>query len=87
MRNLSNFQNPEEFYVDGQPMCSHRTITAGIENGNETEAQTSKAGVTVINRSGPLYQHKIVLNVFIVSPSLWLFEIALIGFEIRKFRT
>jgi hypothetical protein len=27
------------------------------------------------------------LNVFIVSPSLWLFEIALIGFEIHKFRT
>lgn len=62
LRNLSNFQNPEEFYVDGQSMCSHRTITAGIENGNVTEAQTSKAGVTVINRSGPLYQHIVVFK-------------------------
>jgi hypothetical protein len=43
-------------------MCSHRTITAGIENANVTEAQTSKAGVTVINRSGPLYRHKVVFK-------------------------
>ena len=41
-------QIPEEFYVDGQPMCSHRSITAGIENGNVTSAEAAKAGATAI---------------------------------------
>ena len=41
-------QIPEEFYVDGQPFCCHREITAGTENGNVTEAKASKAGATAI---------------------------------------
>jgi len=36
----------EEFYVDGQPMCTHRVITAGTENSNVTKAEASKAGAT-----------------------------------------
>jgi hypothetical protein len=39
---------PQEFYVDGQPMCCHRNIVAGVENGNVTEANASKAGATAI---------------------------------------
>ena len=37
---------PEELYVDGCAMCIAREITAGVENGNETDVATSKAGVT-----------------------------------------
>ena len=48
LRNLKNFKIPEEFYVDGQPMCCHRQITAGTENANVTEAPAGKAGVTAI---------------------------------------
>jgi len=39
---------PQEFYVDGQPMCTARQIVAGVENGNVTEATASKAGATAI---------------------------------------
>ena len=39
----------EEFYCDGQPMCCHRSIVAGTENANVTEAEASKAcGGTII---------------------------------------
>ena len=41
-------QTLEEFYADGQPMCCHRKIVAGVENANETEAKASKAGATAI---------------------------------------
>ena len=41
-------QTLEEFYVDGQPMCCHRQIIAGVENGNITEASASKAGATAL---------------------------------------
>lgn len=49
--------DPEEFYVDGQPMCCHREITAGTENGSTTEAATSKARVTVFKIDQGHYHH------------------------------
>ena len=38
----------QEFYVDGQPMCSHRRLTAGTETGNTAQNDISKAGATAI---------------------------------------
>jgi len=37
---------PQEFYVDGQAMCCARQITAGVENGNVTNAVAEKAWAT-----------------------------------------
>ena len=42
------FNTLQEFYADGQPMCAHRQLVAGTENGNTTEAVVSKAVATVI---------------------------------------
>ena len=39
---VSCFVSGEEFYADGMPMCAHRSIVAGTENGNETAAESSK---------------------------------------------
>ena len=40
---LFNTLEGEEFYADGQPMCSNRRVVAGVENGNTTTADVSKA--------------------------------------------
>ena len=42
------FNTLKEFYADGQPMCAHRKLIAGTENGNTTSAEVAKAMVTVI---------------------------------------
>ncbi len=61
--------------MDGQPMCTHRVITAGTENSNVTKAEASKAGATATsNRSGPLPAHIVVFKYLMVSESLWLFR-------------
>ena len=41
-RCASCFVSGEEFYADGMPMCAHRSIVAGCENGNETGAEAAK---------------------------------------------
>ena len=42
------FNTLEEFYADGQPMCAHRQLVAGTENGNLTTADTQKALATIL---------------------------------------
>ena len=37
------FCAPQEFYVDGVPFCSHRSVAAGVENGSATQAIIDKA--------------------------------------------
>ena len=34
--------------MDGQPMCSHRKLTAGTETGNTAQNDIEKAGATAI---------------------------------------
>ena len=62
---------PQEFYVDGQPMCCARAIVAGVENANVTNATAEKAWATSKNRSGPLYHNTVVFKCLMVSLSLW----------------
>jgi len=48
-------EHPQEFYADGQPMCSHRQINAGVENGTTTDATIEKAVIYLENMSGPIH--------------------------------
>ena len=51
------FNTLQEFYCDGQPMCSHRHLVAGTENGSNTKADVTKAVASVIKQSGPFEVH------------------------------